>query len=333
MPLRNGLIQRIILLVLMNPPHGPNMKLDTRDLRLVAAIAEHGGVTRASQHLYLTQSAVSHQLLGLEKRLGTPLFHRLGKRLVPTAAGAKLIAGAEQLLRDLQQLEQEAMHAAAGRSLALRISTECYTCYHWLPRVMEEYQRDFPNVDVSIVAEVTQHPIPALLEGRIDLAIVHAPNDDERVTYMKLFDDELVAIMPESHPLARRAFLTPADFADQHLITYSLPLTENSFYQEVLSAAAVKPRKITQIQLTEGIVEMVRAGVGIAVFANWAVSGYLERGRLTAVPVTEQRIKRRWRAAVLKQSATPHHLKKFVQLLAAETRRRQKSGELVRVPA
>lgn len=309
------------------------MKLDTRDLKLVAAIAEHGGVTRASQHLYLTQSAVSHQLLGLEKRLGTRLFHRLGKRLVPTAAGAKLIAGAHQLLRDLQELEQEAMQAAAGRSLALRISTECYTCYHWLPRVMEEYQRDYPSVDVSIVADATQHPMPALLDGRIDLAIIHSPNEDERVAYTKLFDDELVAIMPASHPLAKRRFLTPDDFAEQHLITYSIPLTENSFYQEVLSVAGVKPRKITQIQLTEGIVEMVRAGVGIAVFANWAVSGYLERGRLAAVPVTEARVRRRWRAAMLKQNPTPQHLKKFVQVLAAETRRGQRIGELVRLPA
>jgi LysR family transcriptional regulator for metE and metH len=309
------------------------MKLDSRDLRLVAAIAEHGGVTRASQHLYLTQSAVSHQLLSLEKRLGTPLFHRMGKRLIPTAAGAKLIAGAQQLLRDLQQLEEDAMQAAAGRSLALRISTECYTCYHWLPRVMEDYQQDFPNVDVSIVAEATQQPLPALLEGRIDVAIVHSEHDDERAAYTRLFEDELVAIMPASHPFASRRFLAPEDFEDQHLITYSVPLTENAFYQEVLSAAGVKPRKITQIQLTEGIVEMVRAGVGMAVFANWAVSGYLERGHLAAVPVTEQRIKRHWRAALLKQSPVPQHLKKFVQVLAAETRRRQKKGELVRLPA
>ena len=225
------------------------------------------------------------------------------------------------------------MQAAAGRSLALRISTECYTCYHWLPRVMEEYQRDYPSVDVSIVAEATQHPMPALLDGRIDLAIIHSPNEDERVVYTKLFDDELVAIMPASHPLAKRRFLTPDDFAEQHLITYSIPLTENSFYQEVLSVAGVKPRKITQIQLTEGIVEMVRAGVGIAVFANWAVSGYLERGRLTAVPVTEARVRRRWRAAMLKQNPAPQHLKKFVQVLAAETRRGQRVGELVRLPA
>jgi|SRR5688572_10401314 len=309
------------------------MKLDTRDLRLVTAIAEHGGVTRASQHLYLTQSAVSHQLLGLEKRLGTPLFHRLGKRLVPTAAGARLIAGARQVLSDLQELEEDALRAATGRALSLRLSTECYTCYHWLPRVMEKFQEEFANVDVSIVAEATQHPLPALLDGRIDLAIIHSVDVDQRVTYTTLFEDELVAIMPESHRLAKRKFLTAQDFADEHLITYAVQLSENAFYQEVLVAAGVKPRKVTQIQLTEGIVEMVRAGVGIGVFANWAVSGYLDRGSLTAVPVTENRVKRQWRAAVLRQSPMPQHLKKFVQVLAAETRRRQRSGDLVRLPA
>ena len=309
------------------------MKLDTRDLRLVTAIAEHGGVTRASQHLYLTQSAVSHQLLGLEKRLGAPLFHRLGKRLVPTAAGARLIAGARQVLSDLQELEEDALRAATGRALSLRLSTECYTCYHWLPRVMEKFQEEFANVDVSIVAEATQHPLPALLDGRIDLAIIHSVDVDQRVTYTTLFEDELVAIMPESHRLAKRKFLTAEDFADEHLITYAVQLSENAFYQEVLVAAGVKPRKVTQIQLTEGIVEMVRAGVGIGVFANWAVSGYLDRGSLTAVPVTEKRVKRRWRAAVLRQSPMPQHLRKFVQVLAAETRRRQRSGDLVRLPA
>src|SRR6266508_3603836 len=99
------------------------MILETRHLRLVAAVAEHGTLTRAGRVLNLTQSGVSRQLLDLETRLGLPLFHRLGKRMVPTPAGERLLEAARRALPQLSDVEEELRRLAGGRAAILRVST------------------------------------------------------------------------------------------------------------------------------------------------------------------------------------------------------------------
>ncbi len=291
------------------------MLLETRHLRLVHEIAQLGGVTSASKRLYLTQSAVSHQLLDLERRLGTQLFHRAGKRMVPTAAGQRVLATAESLLNELKRLEEDLRRIAQGQDAVIRLSTECYTCYHWLPPLLQDFQRRFPHVDVQIVAEVTRDPVPALLDGRIDLAIVHHDPQDERLTVNKLFKDELVVVMRADHRLARRRHIDPEDLADEHVIFYGVPLKQISFYSEVLAPVGVMPRKVSHIQLTEAIVEMVRANVGVTVLARWAATPYLADGQLVGVRVTSRGVPRQWYAATIRHDPVPLHLREFMQLI------------------
>ena len=150
-------------------------ELETRHLKLVAAIAAEGSVTRAAQRLHLTQSALSHQLRDLEEHLGTPVFERLSKKMVLTPAGERLLRAAEQVLEELARTETEIQRAKSGAYETLRISTHCYTCYHWLPSRRALFERKFPNVEVRIVVEATPNPFEALLQGKLDLAIVHSP--------------------------------------------------------------------------------------------------------------------------------------------------------------
>jgi len=267
--------------------------------------------------LDLTQSGLSRQLLDLETRLGLPLFHRLGKRMVPTPAGERLLAAARRALPQLADIEEELRRLAGGRAAILRVSTECYTCYHWLPGVLPRFTRRFPQVDVQIVAEATHHPVPALFDGRIDLAIVSNDDHDDRLSYVSLFTDELVALLRSDHPLSAKPFLTAADFADQHLFVYLLPPSENDVFTKLLGPAGVMPRRVSAIQLTEGIIELVKGGAGIAVLARWAVAPHLKTGELRAVPLTRRGLERRWRAAMLRQRPVPLHLREFAALLAA----------------
>src|SRR5437899_10857141 len=112
------------------------MILETRHLRLVAAVAELGTLTKASRVLHLTQSGLSRQLLDLETRLGLPLFHRLGKRMVPTPAGERLLVAARRTLPPLTDVEEELRRLACGPAASLRVTTACYTSYHLLPWVL-----------------------------------------------------------------------------------------------------------------------------------------------------------------------------------------------------
>ena len=259
----------------------------------------------------------TRHLLDLETRLGLPLFHRLGKRMVPTPAGERLLAAARRALPQLADVEEDLRRLAGGRAAILRVSTECYTCYHWLPGVLPRFTRRFPQVDVQIVAEATHHPVPALLDGRIDLAIVSNDDHDDRLSYVPLFTDELVALLRPDHPLSAKPFLSATDFADQHLFVYLLPPSENDVFTKLLSPAGVVPRRVSAIQLTEGIIELVKGGAGIAVLARWAVAPHLKTGELRAVPLTRRGLERRWRAAMLRQRPVPLHLREFAALLAA----------------
>jgi LysR family transcriptional regulator, regulator for metE and metH len=293
------------------------MILEARHLRLVTAVTDHGTLTRAGRELNLTQSALSHQLLDLERRLGAALFHRVGKRMVPTAVGERLVMRARRVLRLLSETEEEALRVANGLEGLIRLSTECYTCYHWLPQLMQTFGQRFPNVEVRIVAEATRRPVRALLDGRIDLAIVHNVPDDPRLAYTSLFEDELMVVSAPDHRLAGRPFVAPEDLATEHLLTYRLPLRDLVAFQQVLGPAGVTPRRVTQIELTEALIEMVRAGIGVSILAAWAVAPYVKAGRLTATRFTEPGFRRRWAAALLQQPAVPLHLREFIHLLRA----------------
>jgi LysR family transcriptional regulator for metE and metH len=290
--------------------------LEVRHLQLVRAIAEEGSVTRAGLRLHLTQSALSHQLRDVEGRLGSRLFDRIGKRMVLTLAGQRLLETARTVLAEMARAEEAVRGDAARERAVLRLTTQCNTVYHWLPSRLRLFQGSYPEVELQVVAGATEDPIPSLLEGGIDLAIVHRPVRDRRLAVRPLFRDEMVVVMAPGHRLARSAFVAPADLAREHLILYSIPREANLVFREVLIPAGVTPARVTHIQLTEAIVEMAKAGLGLSVLARWSVAPQLERGELLARPLTSRGRFRQWSAAYRKKPAPPRHLLGFVDVLA-----------------
>ncbi len=295
------------------------MRLEIRHLRLITAIADEGSVTRAAGRLHLTQSAVSHQLRDVETRIGAPLFLRLKKRMVPTPAGEKLLGSARALLLEVARVEEDLGRLASNREGVLRLATECYTCYHWVPPVLAEYARMHPRVDVQIVSDATRQPLEALLEGRLEVGVVSTPVVDGRLSLTPLFSDEMVAVMSPGHPLASRERVRPEDFADETLILYTGP-EDSTLFQRVLTPANVAPRQLMQVQLTEAIVEMVKAGLGISCLARWAVEREIASGDLAAVRLSHGGLRRRWCAATLRATAGLGYVQDFVRLLARSGR-------------
>ena len=295
------------------------LHLEVRHLRLVETVAREGGITKAATRLHLTQSALSHQLRDIEAKLGTALFIRLNKKMLLTQAGERLLNAAPLVLDELRRAEEDIRQIALHREGMLRISTECYTCYHWLPAVLKPFQEVFPRVEVRIVAEATRRPIEALLNGKLDLAITSGATRNRKLTFRPLFRDELVAIAGPHHPWASRAHVTAKDFAAEHLLVYALPNEDLTVFQKLLVPAGVKPRQVSRVELTEAIIEMVKAGLGISVMARWAVAPHVEAGSLRALPLTARGLHRQWSAAMIRHTAQPAYLKKFVELVASHS--------------
>ena len=291
------------------------MDLEIRHLRLIEAIAEEGGLTRAGDRLHLTQSALSHQLKDIEERLGAPLFLRLKRRMVPTAAGELLLASARSVLTEVRTIEESIRRQARRGEGLIRIAVECYTCYHWLPALLAPFHRRFPRVEVRIAAEETRRPVAALLEGRLDMALVSPPPRDPRLRLRALFEDEMVVVLPPAHPLASRAAVLPRDLEGENLYLYSSP-EESTVMRRVLLPAGVRPRRITQVMLTEAILELIRAGQGVSVLSSWSVAPFVSSGRLVVRPLTSRGLRRRWHSARLAAAPEPEWLLAFEDLLA-----------------
>ncbi len=294
------------------------MHLEIRHLKLVAAIAETGSVTRAGNQLHLTQSALSHQLRDAEEQLGARLFERLKGTMTLTAAGERLLKSARTVIEELERAEKDIHEGAkCGNGVdrgVIRLSTECYTVYHWLPPRLRLFQRKFPAVEFELVVEATDHPFAALLDGKLDLAIVCDPVRNRKIRYTPLFEDEMVAIVSPEHRMAGQIFAEPQDFAEETVFMFP-PRTDSTLLNEILAPAGVSPRRIQEVMLTEAIIEMVRGGLGVAAIARWAVAPQLASGAVVGLPLTAHGFHRTWSAAQLRDKQAPAYLQEFIRVL------------------
>lgn len=296
-------------------PFMPDTRLEIRHLKLLAAVADGGTITEASRRLHLTQSALSHQLRDAEQKLGSALFLRLGKRMVPTPAGEKLVVSARKVLDELQTAESQIEGQDGEAHGVIRVSTECYTCYHWLPGVLKKFHAKYANVELRIVLEATADPVAALLDGQLDVAVISCPVRNRSIRLTPTCEDEMVLVMNPRHRLANFEHIQPRELAGETVFCYP-PKEESTLMLKVLRPARVQPARVIAIPLTESIVDMVSAGLGVALLAQWAARRYVASGRIVARPVKKSGIRRHWYAATLRSQPVTPYMTEFVNLLA-----------------
>src|SRR5262245_38939959 len=289
--------------------------LDSRHLRLIAEVARTESVTRAADRLNVTQSAVSHQLRELEDRLGTPIFVRSGRRMLPTPAGRLLVEAAAQVLDSISDVEARVSRLASHAGGELRVASHCYTGYHWLPALVGGLRNQFPDCSIRISPEFTLNPIAALLDGKLDLAIVNQDSEDKRLRARELFEDEYVAVVPPGHAWSMRGFVTADDLAAEQLYLYSRSLEENFVVKRVLRPAGKDLQRVTYLQLTEGILEMVKAGIGSSVLPKWSIATAIAAGDVKALRITKAGVFRKWYAVTLSDAAPSPFVEEFIRLL------------------
>ena len=292
--------------------------MEIRHLRLIKAIVEEGSITKAIDKLHLTQSALSHQLKEAEYQLGTKVFLRQNKKLVLTKAGEKFYETAKEVLDKLQATEKEIKALVFGEVGEIRISTECYSSYHWLPSVLKQFHLLYPNIELKIVMEATHYPLQKLMENVIDIAITSDPIKDDKITYLELFQDEMVMAVSENHPWTKKKFVVAEDFVNEHLLIHSLPLETVTVHQFLLAPAKVSPKKITPLPLTEASIEMVKADMGVIAMAKWALQPYLKSNNIHAVKIGKNGLKRKHYIAIMNNKKYPAYFNHFIEFLQTE---------------
>lgn len=291
--------------------------LELRHLRLVYAIQELGSLTRAAEKLGVTQSALSHQLREIEDRLGLALFIRAGKKLVATEGCERLARAAREILTSVLEAEGDLVDRARDRRGTIRLTTSCYTCYNWLPPLLKRFQRSYPEVGVRIVVDATGSAVDALLNGDVDLALSSLRPKRGHLRVRHLFDDEMVLVTAPDHRLASKRYVVPSDLAGERLILYAKP-PRSQFYDDFFGGTNITPREIVPMQLTEAMLSMIQAGIGVGALARWAVQGELKRGVIAAVQLGRVGMSREWLAMTRDGARQPRYIDAFIDLIVAQ---------------
>jgi LysR family transcriptional regulator, regulator for metE and metH len=292
--------------------------MEIRHLRLTKAIVEEGSITKAIDKLHLTQSALSHQLKEAEYQLGTKIFVRQNKKLILTKAGEKLYTTENEILDKLSDTEKEIKKLIFGEVGEIRISTECYSSYHWLPSVLKQFHLLYPNIELKIVMEATHYPLQKLQENILDIAIISDPIKDENIKYVELFQDEMMIVVSENHSWTNKKYVVAEDFINEHLLIHSLPMETVTIHQFLLAPAKVSPKKITPLPLTEASIEMVKADMGIMAMAKWALQPFLKNNSIKAIKIGKNGLKRKHYIAYMSNKTYPDYFQHFIEFLQTE---------------
>ena len=290
------------------------MHIEFRHLRTIRAIHEAGGLARAADLLNITQSALSHQVKGLEDQAGVELFVRRSKPLKLSAAGHRLLKLAEKVLPEIEALEEDFAGLRSGKSGRLHIAIECHACFEWLFPVLEEFRKAWPEVDVDIRPGLAFGALPALEREEVDLVVSSDPEKLGGIDFTGLFDYEPVFVASSQHPLAAKDFVVAEDFRDELLITYPVERSRLDIFTQLLTPAKVEPRAIRQVELTAVILLLVASNRGVAVLPDWVVREVRYHSDYVTRPVTKSGLTRRLYAATRADDTTKPYMAHLLRL-------------------
>lgn len=290
------------------------MHIELKHLRTIKAIQEAGGLARAADLLNMTQSALSHQVKGLEDQTGVELFVRRSKPLKLSAAGQRLLRLADKVLPEIEKAQEEFRGLRSGKSGRMHIAIECHACFEWLFPVLEKFRHNWPDVDVDIKAGLAFDALPALQKEEVDLVISSDPEEIPGVTFVPLFDYSPVFVASATHPLAAKPYVVPEDFRGETLITYPVDRTKLDIFSQLLMPAKVEPAAIRPVELTDVILLLVASNRGVSVLPDWVVREVKYSSDYITRPLTEQGITRRMYAAIREDDAQKPYMKDWIGL-------------------
>ena len=218
------------------------MNIEIRHLRTIVAIHAAGSLAQAADQLHMTQSALSHQIKTIRAQLGVDIFVKNTKPLRLSAEGLRLLRTAERILPEVDALRAEFDNLQRGTAGRLHIAIECHACFEWLFPVLNLFREDFPDVDIDIRPGLAFKALPALTDEDVDVVISSDPDKLSRISFIELFPYAPTFVASRHNPLAKKAFVEAADFADETLITYPIDRARLDIFSQLLIPARIEPK-------------------------------------------------------------------------------------------
>lgn len=256
--------------------------IELRHLKTLVALRDTGSLVEAADRLFLTQSALSHQIKDLEDRLDCTLFIRKTRPPRFTSAGRRLLQLADDVIPMFKATERDIGRLAGGEAGRLHICIECHSCFQWLIPCIDRYRGNWPEVELDLTGGFNFAPLPALVRGDLDLVITSDPVDLAGVEYVPLFRYEAMLAVGKQHALARSNHVVPTDLAGEVMIIYPVERDRLDVFTRFLDPADIEPKSVRTAELTPMMVQLVASGRGVAALPNWALTEYLENDTIIA---------------------------------------------------
>jgi DNA-binding transcriptional LysR family regulator len=259
--------------------------MNLHHLRLFAAVVDHGGFTRAAEHLGLSQPAISKSLNELERTLNVRLIDRTGRSARLTPAGRILHARARELFGVERLAEQELREIRGLKRGRLRIAATPMIATYLLPQILGRFHRRRPAVRISSATGNAKTVAQLLLESRVDVALSEEEIHIELIDASHWRNDELLLIAPPDHELLSRDRVSPADLIAWRFLVDRSDSGGEVAVDRALSDRGVSLPKTMRLDGTEAIKQAVAAGLGLAFVSQTAVADQLALGRIAIVRI------------------------------------------------
>ncbi|NJB84101.1 LysR family transcriptional regulator [Wenyingzhuangia aestuarii] len=286
--------------------------MEIKYFKLIKTIVEEGNLANSTGKLFLTQSALSHQLKELELQLGFKVFYRKRAQWELTEEGSELYKIGNTILENIEVGLQNIKKIQAGSTGVIKVSTECFSFYHGLPKFIQKMGMLYPDINVDLSLESTHQPIDKLLTNEIDISIVTTKPANDTLWSLPFFEDEVYAVLHKEHPLHLEKVILPKHFLNTHLIIHSYPLETVSVYQDFLKPEKVHPAKISAIPLTQVALEMIDANIGVLCMPKWALKSLNVPENVTYKKLGKNGLKRKHYLVVRKTDKDKKYINDFI---------------------
>ncbi len=291
------------------------MQIET--LKVYCDLVETESFSQAAERNFITQSAVSQQVRGLEEKFKRRLLERVrGRREMRlTPAGEAFYNASREVLRAYAELEESMRTLTGTVSGTVRVATVYSVGLHELPTPVREFMSRYPQAKIDLEYSRTTRVVRDVLDGAVELGVVAFPEKKRGLEVVPLKGDRLVLICPPNHPFARRKKLRAADLKDQDFVLFERDIPTRRAIDRILRAHGVAVRRVAEFDNIETIKRAVEVGLGLAVVPRPSVLDEERSGQLAVVQLAEPEWTRTVGVIYRSDRALGSAAQKFIELL------------------
>jgi DNA-binding transcriptional LysR family regulator len=265
-------------------------------LRLLSAVIERGGFSRAADALGLSQPAISHQLKALSTAVGTPVLEIVGRRVQLTQAGQLLYDHAQRILAEFEAAGSSLDELRGLKRGSIRLAGDTTVGIYVLPDLLGAFRKEHPAVDVRLGVDNRQGLYDRLIANEFDFVVSGRPWDDPSVPMVArpFLANELIAIASPHNRLASRPRLTLAELAAEPFIVREPGSGTRDTADEALRAAGLAIRPVMELASNGAIKRAVAQDLGVSILSRFATGLEIQMGHLVELPVEGFPLRRLW---------------------------------------